>query len=53
LRLQGAIESKAVTEWEEWERIHAEEHVRDLNIILAVVTVIVVLVLVLSLTASW
>ena len=52
LILQGAIGSKAVTKWEEWERIHAEEDVRDLNIILVAVTVIVVLVLVSSLTAS-
>ena len=41
-----------MTKWEEWERIHAEEDARDLNIILVVVAIIVVLVLVSSLTAS-
>jgi hypothetical protein len=38
-----------VTKWEEWERVHAEEDARDLNIILAVLTIVAVLVTVASL----
>lgn len=41
-----------MTKWEEWERVHAEEDARDLNIIILIVTMIAVLVLVASLTAS-
>jgi hypothetical protein len=41
-----------VTKWEEWERVHAEEDARDLNIILAILTIVAVLVTVASLSAS-
>jgi hypothetical protein len=41
-----------VTKWEEWERVHAEEDARDLNIIISILTIIAVLVLVASMTAS-
>jgi hypothetical protein len=41
-----------VTKWEEWERVHAEEDVRDLNIILAILTIVAVLVTVASLSAN-
>ncbi len=41
-----------MTKWEEWERVHAEEDARDLNIIITILTMIAVLVIVASLTAS-
>ena len=41
-----------MTKWEEWERVHAEEDVRDLNIILAILTIVAVLVTVASLSAN-
>ena len=41
-----------MSKWEEWERVHAEEDARDLNVVIAVVTIVVVLVVVMSLTAS-
>jgi hypothetical protein len=48
----GVIRNKTVTKWEEWERVHAEEDARDLNIIISILTIIAVLVLVASMTAS-
>jgi hypothetical protein len=50
--LQGAIGSKAVTKWDEWERIHAEQDARDRNILIAILMVIVVLALVSGVAAS-
>ena len=41
-----------MTKWEEWERIHAEEDARDLNVILAILTIVAVLVTVASLSAN-
>ena len=41
-----------MTKWEEWERIHAEEDVKDLNIIIAILTLIAVLIAVLSLAVG-
>ena len=41
-----------MTKWEEWERVHADEDARDLNIIITVLTIIAVLVFVASMTAS-
>lgn len=41
-----------MTKWEEWEGVHAEEDARDLNIIIAILTIIAVLVAVASLTTS-
>ena len=40
-----------MTKWEEWEQVHAEQDVRDLNILIAVLTIIAVLVAVASMTA--
>lgn len=40
----------AVTKWEEWERIHAEQDARDRNIILGILALIAVIALVTSLT---
>jgi hypothetical protein len=39
-----------VTKWEEWERIHADEDTRDLNIVITILTIIAVLVAVASMT---
>jgi hypothetical protein len=41
-----------VSKWEEWERAHAEEDARDLNVVIAVLTIVAVLVVVMSMTAS-
>lgn len=46
------MRSKAVTRWDEWERIHAEQDARDRNILIGIVMVIIVLALVTSLTPS-
>ena len=41
-----------MTKWEEWQGIHAEEDVKDLNIIIAILTLIAVLIAVLSLAVG-
>ena len=41
-----------MTKWEEWEHVHAEEDVRDLNIVIVILTMIAVLVGVLNLSVS-
>ena len=41
-----------MTKWEEWERVHAEEDVRDLNILIVILTTIAVLLAVLNLSVS-
>ena len=41
-----------MTKWEEWEHVHAKEDVRDLNIVLVILTMIVVLLAVLNLSVS-
>ena len=42
----------AVTKWEEWERIHAQQDARDRKILIGIVMVIILLALVTSLTPS-
>jgi hypothetical protein len=49
-KLRGPARSKTVTKWEEWERIHADEDTRDLNIVITILTIIAVLVAVASMT---
>ena len=40
------------TKWEEWERIHAEQDVRDRNIVLAILAILAVIGIVSTVTAS-
>ena len=43
--MRGAIGTKKVTKWEEWEHAHAEQDARDRNILIGVLVIIAALVL--------